>query len=122
MEDEEESPTADMESVLSLFSAQGAPQRMLRWHYRSQHDSLIAVSNHEFYDNRLLLFPSPNENRDDLGLSFRYLPNTVYDRGRSRTNREEARAVAQAVIDHARTRPDLTLGVAAFSISQTNAI
>ncbi|HEX2738931.1 MAG TPA: DUF4011 domain-containing protein, partial [Rubrobacter sp.] len=51
--------TGDLESVLGLFLAQGMPQRMLRWHYRSRHESLITVSNHEFYDDRLTIFPSP---------------------------------------------------------------
>ena len=32
--DDEESVTADIESVLDLFSSQGAPSRTLRWHYR----------------------------------------------------------------------------------------
>ncbi|MFW5940662.1 MAG: DUF4011 domain-containing protein [Chloroflexota bacterium] len=121
-EDGEESPTADLESVLSLFAAQGAPQRMLRWHYRSRHESLIAVSNHEFYDNRLVIFPSPNAHREEVGLVFHHLPDTVYDRGRTRTNPEEARVVAEKVMEHARSTPDLTLGVAAFSISQAQAI
>ena len=58
--DEEQSATADLESILGLFCAQGAPERWLRWHYRSRHESLITVSNHEFYDNRLIVFPSPD--------------------------------------------------------------
>lgn len=33
----------DMESILSLCSARGLPETMLRWHYRSRHHSLIAV-------------------------------------------------------------------------------
>ena len=36
---------ADLESLLGAFSSAGARQRMLRWHYRSRHQSLIAVSN-----------------------------------------------------------------------------
>ncbi len=122
-EDEEiESATADMESILGLIVSRGAPQRMLRWHYRSRHDSLIAVSNHEFYNDRLVIFPSPHAERNHLGLVFRPLPDTAYDRGKTRTNPLEAKAVAEAVLDHARQRPDLTLGVAAFSSAQTQAI
>ena len=49
--DEEEGVTEGIESVLDLFNSQGAPSRTLRWHYRSRHESLIAVSNREFYDN-----------------------------------------------------------------------
>ncbi len=121
-DEETESPTADLESVLGLFAAQGAPQRMLRWHYRSHHESLITVSNHEFYENKLLIFPSPDAAKKEVGVVFRHLPHTVYDRGRSSANEQEARAVAQAVMEHARTHPNLTLGVAAFSISQMQMI
>lgn len=121
-EDGQESATGDLESVLSLFLAQGAPQRMLRWHYRSQHESLIAVSNYEFYDNRLVLFPSPDAERRSLGLVLHHLPHSVYDRGGSRSNQIEAKTVAQWVMKHAHTRSELTLGVAAFSVNQMQAI
>ena len=121
-EDDEDSMTADIESILGLFAAQNAPSCMLRWHYRSRHESLIAVSNREFYGNSLVVFPSPEAARLDVGLRYRYLPGTVYDRGRSSTNQLEAHAVAEAVLDHARTNPDLTLGVAAFSSGQMRAV
>lgn len=97
-ESEEDDTVGDLESILGLFLAQNAPRRMLRWHYRSRHESLIAVSNLEFYDNRLVVFPSPDLQKDRSGLVFQYLPHTRYDRGRSRTNMEEAKAVAQAVM------------------------
>ena len=121
-EDEEENLTGDLESILGLFCAQNASQRMLRWHYRSRHESLITVSNIEFYDNKLQLFPSPDAAREEVGLVFRYLPDTAYDRGRSGSNKKEARIVAEEVMEHARSRPNLTLGVATFSISQMQAI
>ena len=122
--DEEESPaTADLESILGMFCASGAPERMLRWHYRSRHESLITVSNHEFYDNRLVLFPSPDARREETGLCFRHDTDTCYERGaRKRFNTGEARVVADAVIEHARRKPDLTLGVAAFSHPQARRI
>ena len=121
-DEEVESVKAGLESILNLIVSQGAPQRMLRWHYRSRHESLIAVSNHEFYDDKLVIFPSPHSERDQLGLVFRHLPETVYDRGKTRTNPLEAKAVAEAVLEHARQHPDLTLGVAAFSSPQAQAI
>jgi very-short-patch-repair endonuclease len=119
---DEKSMTADLESVLGLFSAQGAPERMLRWHYRSRHESLITVSNHEFYEDRLVVFPSPDKGREDVGLVYHYLPDTVYDRGGTSSNVGEAKKVAEAVMEHARNRPHLTLGVAAFSTAQMQAI
>ena len=111
-----------MESVLSLFRAQGTPLRPLQWHYRSRHESLIALSNQEFYNNSLVVFASPDSSRDESGLRYHHLENSTYDRGRSRTNRDEAMAVAGAIMDHGRRTPELTLGVAAFSTAQTDAI
>ncbi|GEO07439.1 hypothetical protein AAE02nite_51030 [Adhaeribacter aerolatus] len=119
---EEENFTADVESILGLFAAQGAPQRMLRWHYRSRHESLIAVSNQEFYENRLVIFPSPDAGRKKAGLVYHHLPDTFYDRGKTRTNPQEAQRVAAAIMEHARTSPNLSLGVAAFSMAQMQAI
>ena len=119
---EEESVTADIESILGLFASKGAPSRQLHWHYRSRHESLIAVSNREFYDNNLVVFPSPDAGREENGLRFHHLPDSVYDRGGSRTNPEEARAVVDAVMQHAIQNPELSLGVAAFSQAQARAI
>ncbi len=121
-DEEDDSVTSDLESVLSLFGQRNAPSRMLKWHYRSRHESLINVSNQGFYENQLVVFPSPDHGKQVSGLRYHPLPDTVYDRARSRTNREEALAVAKAVVDHARTNPDMTLGVAAFSTAQRGAI
>ena len=120
--EEEESVTADIESILGLFASKGAPSRQLHWHYRSRHESLIAVSNREFYDNNLVVFPSPDAGREENGLRFHHLPDSVYGRGGSRTNPEEARAVVDAVMQHAIQNPELSLGVAAFSQLQARAI
>ena len=62
--------TSDLESILGLCTAQNMPGTMLQWHYRSKHPSLIAVSNREFYDNKLFVIPSPARNPDDLGVRF----------------------------------------------------
>ena len=112
----------DLESILGLCVAQGMSQRMLRWHYRSRHHSLIAVSNREFYDSRLFVVPSPTTITAMHGLHFRLVKDGVFDRGNSATNRVEARAVAEAVVDHARRYPRQSLGVGAFSVSQRDAI
>ena len=118
--DEERSQTTDLESILGMFCAQGAQERMLRWHYRSRHESLIAVSNHEFYDNLLVVFPSPTLARTNAGLVLHHDPETRY--ARRGGNKTEAKTVAQAVMDHARSTPHLTLGVVAFSNVQARRI
>lgn len=119
---EEEHVAADVESILTLLSDRGVPDRMLRWHYRSRHESLIAVSNSEFYGNELVVFPSPISSGKDIGLVYRHLSETVYDRGGSRANRKEATAVAKTVMQHAERNPNLSLGVVAFSTAQMDAI
>ena len=121
-DDFESNVTADMESILGLMGTAGCPNKMLRWHYRSRHESLIALSNREFYANRLVVFPSPDSGKQHVGLHYHHVPNSVYDRGLSRTNRKEAGEVAKAVMEHARQHPDLTLGAAAFSSAQMQAV
>jgi len=121
--DEEEGAQAkDLESILSLCSAKGLPQRMLQWHYRSRHESLIAVSNKEFYEGGLFIVPSPDRDRQQSGLRFHFLAQGRFDRGNSQKNQVEAIAIANAVLDHARTRPELSLGVGAMSVRQRQAI
>ena len=115
---------ADMESILSLCEARGLRRRMLEWHYRSRDPSLIRVSNAEFYQDGLVLPPSPLQLDPDYGLKFRRVPG-VYARGnsglgRQGTNRSEAESVVQAIAERARQWPDLSLGVVAFSKAQAD--
>ena len=114
--------THDVESILNLCLARGLPQRMLRWHYRSKHHSLIAVSNKQFYGNRLFIVPSSYDEGSGMGLVFHHLPEATFDSGGTATNPIEAKAVADAVIRHAQEHPHLSLGVGAFSVKQQQAI
>lgn len=120
-DDDAGAPVQVVESILGLFSARGLAQRMLRWHYRSRHQSLIAVSNSQFYENRLIIVPSPYTAEAGMGLSFHHLPNGVFETGAG-ANAIEAKEVAQAIVRHARARPDQSLGVATFSVRQRRAI
>jgi very-short-patch-repair endonuclease len=113
---------ADIESILGLCNAKGVPTRMLRWHYRSRHQSLIAVSNSQFYENKLYIVPSPWCDEAATGLRFNHVPNGVFDSGNTATNATEAKVVAEAILHHAKTNPELSLGVAAFSVKQRRAI
>ena len=117
----------DSESILGLFTARGLPQRMLRWHYRSRHQSLIAVSNSEFYENKLVVIPSPYAQESGRGLSFHAVPEGVFYSGEKSVegrfaNPVEARVVAEAVMRHAVENPKHSLGVATFSMKQRTAI
>lgn len=121
-EDLEDDYTAEIESVLDLFSAQGAKESMLKWHYRSKHESLIYTSNKEFYDGKLFVFPSSGTNGIAKGLDFEYTEGSVYDRSGKRINQLEAKRVAERVKEHVENHPDLSLGVVAFSMAQKEAI
>jgi len=120
--DEEEATSLDMESILHLCKL-SFPVKMLKWHYRSRHESLITVSNREFYDDDLLVYPSPSHNDPELGLKFRYNPNTAYHRGSSSANPLEAQDVVDEIFNHFEKYGDTkSLGVGTFSVAQKNAI
>ena len=120
--DEEEATSLDMESILHLCKL-SFPVKMLKWHYRSRHESLITVSNREFYDNDLLVYPSPSHSDPELGLKFHYNPNTSYDRGSSSANPLEAQDVVDEIFNHFEKYGDTkSLGVGTFSVAQKNAI
>ena len=119
---DDDTQVSDIESILGLFTARGLPQRMLRWHYRSRHQSLIAVSNSQFYENKLFIVPSPYTQEAGMGLQFHHIANGVFDSGNTGINAEEARVIAAAIIDHARNAPQHSLGVATFSVKQRRAI
>ena len=112
---------SDMESLFHLCR-NVYPIKRLRWHYRSRHESLIALSNQEFYDGSMLVFPSPRYNDENLGLSFIHLENAPYSRGEGGVNTIEAQEVAKAVVTHYKNFPNKSLGVATFSIRQQEAI
>ncbi|MFO0403347.1 MAG: DUF4011 domain-containing protein [Alphaproteobacteria bacterium] len=111
----------DVESILGLCNARGLPSAMLRWHYRSRHESLIATSNAEFYDNRLFILPSPRARSAELGLSLVRV-NGIFDEGNNQSNLKEAEAIARAILEHAQNYQNDSLGVAAFSVKQRDAI
>ena len=109
------------ESILEECRATGMPNRALLWHYRSRHESLIAFSNHHFYDDKLISFPNPGDTHAD-GVRFEYVEGGLYDFGATRTNLPEAERVVDLIFEHLRRRPHLSLGVVALSSAQQDAI
>tara|TARA_R110001583_G_scaffold191912_1_gene357802 strand:+ start:20771 stop:26248 length:5478 start_codon:yes stop_codon:yes gene_type:complete len=116
VDDGEEDPTAleESESILDATLPMFAARR-LRWHYRSQHEALIAFSNHSFYDSDLVLFPSPHKGTRDYGIHYVRVERGCFV---NRKNIEEARVISEAVRDHFRQRPKESLGVVAMSAEQ----
>ena len=95
------------------------PTRRLRWHYRSQHESLIAFSNHAFYGGDLVVFPSPHAQTAKYGVQYVRVAGGSFV---NRRNIEEARQIAEAVRAHFANRPDESIGVVAMSSEQREQI
>lgn len=112
---------ADLESILSLCTARGLNSKMLRWHYRSRHPSLIQVSNAEFYQSSLFLPPSPSSERGTEGFVHQRIQ-SVYERGGRKVTTIEARAVVDALCEHAGTSPEHTVSIVTFSVSQRDEV
>ncbi|BDH14357.1 DUF3320 domain-containing protein [Streptomyces hygroscopicus] len=118
---DEEMPDS-FESILDACKASGVLRELpLRWHYRSRHENLIAFSNHEFYDNSMVVFPGAVTDGHDVGVAF-HKADGVYDRSNQRDNVREAAVVAERVIHHFSTRPHLTLGIVTLSKAQAEAV
>ena len=108
----------DLESILDELMTHGLRHKRLQWHYRSRHEGLITFSNRQYYENDLLTFPSPEIENE--GVHFRHLPNARYDKGKSRTNRQEAEALVQELVSRLRnpSLPPRSYGVITFSQAQ----
>lgn len=119
--DEENSEKEDLESLLDDCLAISMPQQYLKWHYRSRHESLITYSNMKYYDNKLLTFPSPNDLISEVKIIH---PEGYYDKGRTKQNKAEAKAVVDEIIRRM-SDEDLcsdSIGVVTFSSVQQNLI
>lgn len=111
-------PLSGTESILDVCS-RTYNSRMLKWHYRSQHQSLIAFSNNRYYDNRLIVCPSPYNDNAYYGIRYNYVKGATFQGGDGGgRNVMEAEAVAEAIIKHAKEHPKLTLGVGTMNIHQ----
>lgn len=121
-DESEVTDVGDFQSVLELAKASGAFNNLgLRWHYRSRHEDLIAFSNYKFYEGKLITFPSAQVKGNDVGVEF-FNANGTYLRGGGAYNPIEAQRVAERVMEHFSTRPEQTLGVVTFSVSQADAV
>lgn len=85
----------DLESILDEALAARVPHHRLTGHYRSRHESLIAFSNHAYYDGSLVTYPSAVTR--DSAVSLRRVEG-VYAKGKSRTNPLEAQALVAELV------------------------
>jgi len=116
-EEDEDTIFDGQESILDIALSTSYQRGRLRWHYRSEHESLIAFSNHHFYNDELIVFPAPQTQAH--GVHLNYVENATYFKGR---NLKEAEAIAAAVKAHFKNTPHLSLGVATFNSQQQELI
>jgi len=118
--DEEE--IVDNESILDLALAEFRPSRSLRWHYRSRHESLIAFSNRQFY-NDLIVFPSPlDPDRDKRDPKLGVYHHFVGGKYKGRVNIQEAQNVAEAAAAFMAAEPDKSLGIVTLNQTQRDVL
>lgn len=125
-EDAEEDVLDSVESLIDLSLTSNFREVLLQWHYRSQHESLIRLSNREFYNDSLIYAPSPDKPASK-GLSFVKTKGS-YQRGGGMggVNPGEAAEIAIAVYsffkEASTTKHEKSLGIISFSRAQQDVI
>ncbi len=119
MDDDDATQFDNAESVLEVAQRSFQPYRRLRWHYRSQHENLIQFSNVKFYDEDLVVFPSPSSTMCSLGVVYHHVEGATCVKGE---NLREAQKIVERIVEHAKQRTGESLGVATFNKKQTEMI
>ena len=119
-DNEEEIDVIDEDkSILEAAISANFPMKTLNWHYRSLHESLIAFSNYNFYENKLIVFPSPKANTAEFGIKFNYIQDGYF---LNQINQIEAQKVVDATIEHALIHPEESLAIVAMNVKQMDLI
>lgn len=113
--EDEEFSSDDAESVLQHAETVFHNRRTLKWHYRSEHESLIAFSNSEFYGNSLVLFPAAIHQSDILGVKFKRVNGKYLGAG---INELEAKEVVAALKRHVVNSPNQSFGIGTLNLKQ----
>jgi DNA polymerase III delta prime subunit len=108
----------DFESILdALGGFLGA--RTLQWHYRSRDERLIAFSNVYLYDRQLTTFPGVSGDECLRHVLVPFEPGHV---GSEDSAAAEVQRVVALILDHARERPEESLGVIAMGAKHADRI
>lgn len=122
-EDEDENSISasdtDHESILAMANKSFKPARRLRWHYRSKHHDLISYSNKKFYDDELVVFPSPSGKSEVFGVDYQLVQDAVYE---NRRNLKEAEALLNWLQDFIIKYPDKSVGIVTMNQPQQELI
>ena len=116
--DEDAVATEGYESLLDAMNSflNGS---YLDWHYRSRDESLINFSNHYIYQDRLVTFPGPG---GPPAISHVLVKQEFGVDGQEDSCSQEVQRVVALVLEHARSKPDQTLGVITMGIRHMNRV
>lgn len=117
-DEDDDALTGGYESLLDVVGVT-LPSRMLNWHYRSNDDRLIALSNDHIYGGSLTTFPGSQQ---ESPIHFHKVDHTPLDNSEVKSNSTEVMAVVNLMLEHARVRPEMSLGVIAFGQAHATAI
>jgi very-short-patch-repair endonuclease len=115
-----ETYTQDVESILfALDRILAGQSRRLLWHYRSRDERLIATSNVHVYSGSLTTFPAADG--EDC-LDHIVVPSSEGIRGGTNSPAAEVQRLVSLVVDHAKARPEETLGVITFGVAHARRV
>ncbi|MBX3077964.1 MAG: DUF3320 domain-containing protein [Cryobacterium sp.] len=127
--DDEDGDDVEQESILTECIQARVPEISLTWHYRSEDESLIAFSNHEYYSSELSTFPAPSPRVGGKGLSFVRVDGRFVRTGRGAgdgagTNPEEAAAIVKEIVRRLNDpeQSKFSIGVVTFNRPQQRLI
>ena len=117
----DEAITEGVESILDVLAA-ALPARRLRWHYRSLDERLIAFANAEVYEGSLVTFPGTGT--DPVVRHVLVEGHGVVAEGDAavESTTAEVDRVVELVLEHARTRPQRSLGVIALGTTHAQRV
>lgn len=93
--------------------------KMLQWHYRSRDERLIAFSNAHLYDRSLTTFPGIAGPDCIQHVSVEFDPNRAAN---TASSDPEVERVVELILEHAETRPEMSLGVIAMGATHAQRI
>lgn len=121
-EDDDEMLAPIVESILDLSLSAWPLTRYLQWHYRSRHSSLIQFSNVHFYDNKLIVFPGPDEHRESSGIRYHHVADGLCQKGGLNLVEAERVVGAACAFMEDSANKDLSLAIVAMNQRQRDHI
>lgn len=121
-EDDDEDGEEKIELAESLLdqASKKYPSLMLEWHYRSEHEALIAFSNYAYYEGKLVVAPNPRTLCSSRAIEYYHVEDAIFDPKHG--NVSEAREIVQVIKQRLLQDSKASIGVISMGIKQQSAI